>query len=135
MAFGLNLLAVICYEIAIILPSYGENMFASVLGSSWRVLIASFLAYLVGSNVNATIMNRMHNGSGERLLFVRCITSTIAGETLDAFIFISIAFYGTMDNSVLFTMICAQALFKILYEAIVFPLTNVVIKKVKKVVY
>lgn len=134
-AFGLNLLAVICYEIAIILPGYGENVFAAVLGSSWRVLIASFLAYLVGSNLNAFIMNRMHSKSGEKLLFIRCVSSTIVGETIDAFIFISIAFYGVMDTPVLLTMICAQALFKILYEVVIYPATHVVIRKVKDFVY
>lgn len=135
MAFGLNLLAVICYEVAIVLPGYGENVFATVLGSSWRVLLASFVAYLIGSTCNATIMNVMHSHAGERRLFVRCIASTIVGESLDAFIFISIAFYGVMDNTTLCTMICAQALFKILYEVVVFPVTNTVIARVKKFVY
>ena len=135
MGFGLNLLAVLCFEIAIVLPGYGENVFATVLGSSWRVLIASFVAYLIGSTCNASVMSIMHKQAGEKQLFVRCILSTVVGETLDAFIFISIAFYGSMDNSVLLTMICAQAVFKIGYEVIVFPLTNTVVKRVKKFVY
>ncbi len=135
MGFGLNLLAVVCFEIAIVLPGFTGNAFGEVLGSSWRVLLASFTAYLIGSTCNATVMSVLHKKSGERRLFFRCIASTIVGETLDAFIFISIAFFGTMDNTILFTMICTQALFKILYEVVVFPLTNVVIRKVKKLVY
>jgi uncharacterized integral membrane protein (TIGR00697 family) len=135
MGFGLNLLAVVCFEIAIVLPGFTDNAFGEVLGSSWRVLLASFTAYLIGSTCNATVMSVLHKKSGERRLFFRCIASTIVGETLDAFIFISIAFFGTMDNTILFTMICTQALFKILYEVVVFPLTNVVIRKVKKLVY
>lgn len=131
MAFGLNLLAVICYEIAIILPGYGENVFATVLGSSWRVLIASFLAYLVGSNFNAWIMAKLHARHGDSKLFYRCVLSTIVGETLDAIIFIGIAFMGTMDNKTLLTMIAAQASFKILYEVIVYPLTRKLINKAK----
>ena len=131
LGFGLNLLAVICFEVAIVLPGYGENVFAEVLGSSWRVLLASFVAYLVGSTCNATIMSRMHTRAGEKRLFFRCFLSTVVGEGLDAILFIAIAFYGTMDNITLLIMIGAQAAFKILYEVVVFPLTNAVIKKVK----
>ena len=135
MGFGLNLLAVACFEVAILLPGFEGNAFGEVLGSSWRVLLASFTAYLVGSNLNAITMSVLHTRCGERLLFARCFLSTIIGETVDAFIFITIAFYGTMPNSILFTMIVTQALFKIAYEAVVFPATNVVIKHAKKLAY
>lgn len=132
MAFILNAVAVLFYEIAILLPGYGDTAFAEVLGSSWRVLIASFIAYLVGSNLNALVMNKMHNKFGEKGLFFRCMLSTVVGEFLDALIFITIAFYGTMDNQTLLTMIIAQACFKIAYELVVFPLTGVIINKTKK---
>jgi uncharacterized integral membrane protein (TIGR00697 family) len=131
MAFALNLLAVVCYEIAIYLPGVGENVFAQVLGNSWRVLIASFLAYLVGSNLNAWIMHVQHFRNGDKKLFARCILSTIVGEFADAVIFIGIAFFGTMPVTALLQMILAQASFKILYEVVAFPLTNIVIKKAK----
>lgn len=131
MAFLLNLLAVACFELAIILPGFEGDAFGSVLGNSWRVLIASFIAYLVGSNMNALIMTAMHKRSGEKGLFFRCMASTIIGEFLDAIIFIGIAFYGTLPNNVLLTMIGTQAIFKILYELVIFPVTRSVIKSVK----
>lgn len=131
LAFLLNLLAVVCYEIAILLPGF-DNLFEQALGSSWRVLLASFLAYLVGANVNAWLMRKMHFRNGDKKLFLRCIASTVAGETLDAVIFISIAFFGTMETSALAIMIVAQASFKIVYEIIVFPATNAIIGHAKK---
>lgn len=131
LAFALNLLAVVCYEIAIILPGFGENLFAEVLGSSWRTLAASFTAYLVGSNVNAWIMNKMHNKFGEKHLFLRCVVSTIVGEHLDAIIFIGIAFFGVMDTNTLLMMILGQAIFKTLYEIVMYPVTRVIIKRIK----
>lgn len=132
MAFGLNLLAVVCYEIAIILPGFGENIFAEVLGSSWRTLLASFTAYLVGSNINALIMNKMHSKFGENHLFLRCVVSTVFGESLDACIFIGIAFFGVMDNATLLMMILGQAVFKTLYEILMYPATRVIIARIKK---
>lgn len=67
----------------------------------------------------------------EDKLFFRCIASTLFGEGLDALIFIIIGFYGTMPVEALILMIVAQALFKTIYEIIVYPLTKYVIGKVK----
>ena len=59
---------------------------------------------------------------------LRCIMSTLVGEGLDAFFFITIAFIGTMPITSLLVMIAAQAIFKTLFEVVVFPITNYVIK-------
>ena len=130
--FMINLLAVICYNIAIILPPpefaiEGANAFAMTLSSTWRVLIASLVAYIVGSITNSYIMVKMKEKS-ERNLMLRCILSTLVGEGLDAFFFITIAFIGTMPVTSLLVMIVAQAIFKTLFEVVVFPITNCVIK-------
>ena len=130
----MNLVAVICYSITIMLPApvffEASDAFATVLGSTWRLLIASFAAYLVGSLVNAKTMTVLKRKSEEKL-FLRCIVSTLFGEGLDAIIFITIAFCGTMPIEALLVMIVAQALFKTIYEAVVYPVTRLVINKVK----
>lgn len=137
LGFALNSLAVLAYFVAILLPApefatEGAAAFALTLGSTWRVLLASFAAYLVGSIANAKVMEVMKARNGEKLLMARCIFSTLIGEGLDALIFISIAFYGTMPLSSLLVMIAAQAIFKTLYEVIVFPVTGAVIKAVRR---
>lgn len=135
LGFILNLLAVICYNISILLPApvyyTGSEAFSTVLGSTGRVLLASFTAYMIGSLVNAYLMTYLKK-KAEKYLFFRCITSTLCGEGLDAIIFITIAFYGTMPLMVLLTMIIAQALFKTIYEIVVYPLTRYVIHYVRR---
>lgn len=136
LGFGINVLAVVAYWIAILLPSPVFNVevgeaFRTVLGSTPRILLASFLAYLVGSLANAKIMTIMKAKDGENKLALRCILSTLVGEGIDACIFISIAFLGTMPLTSLLVMIIAQALFKTIYEAIVYPVTKLIIQKVK----
>ena len=130
----MNLVAVICYNITIMLPApvFFENSdaFAAVLGSTFRLLVASFVAYLVGSLVNAKMMVVMKKWDEDKL-FLRCIVSTLFGEGLDAVIFIFIGFLGTMPFEALILMIMAQALFKTAYEIIVYPLTRYVIGTVK----
>lgn len=133
-AFAMNLVAVFAYNVAISLPYpvyfSGQDAFATVLSNSLRVLIASLSAYIVGSLANAKIMDLMKGNSG---LMQRCVLSTLVGEGLDACIFISIAFIGTMPLTQLLVMIVAQALFKTLYEIIAYPITRQVILKARLV--
>lgn len=134
LGFFMNLVAVICYNITIVLPApaFFENSeaFSIVLGSTFRLMVASFAAYLVGSLANAKLMVILKK-KDENKLFLRCISSTLVGEGLDAMIFIFIGFIGTMPLEALLLMIVAQALFKTVYEIIVYPLTRYVIVNVK----
>lgn len=134
LGFFMNLIAVICYNITILLPApvFFENSdaFSIVLGSTLRLLIASFVAYLVGSLVNAKLMSILKKWDEDKLFF-RCIVSTLFGEGLDAIIFITIGFFATMPADALIMMIVAQALFKTVYEIIVYPITRHVIGSVK----
>ena len=134
LGFFMNLVAVICYTITIWLPApvFFENSeaFSVVLGSTFRLLVASFAAYLVGSIVNAKLMVYLKKWDEDKLFF-RCIASTLFGEGMDALIFITIGFLGTMPIEALILMIVMQALFKTVYEIIVYPLTRVVIARVK----
>ena len=136
LGFFMNLVAVICYTITIWLPApvFFENSeaFSVVLGSTFRLLVASFAAYLVGSIVNAKLMVYLKKWDEDKLFF-RCIVSTLFGEGMDALIFITIGFLGTMPIEALILMIVMQALFKTVYEIIVYPLTRVVIARVKAV--
>ena len=135
LGFFMNLVAVLCYQITILLraPAFFENSeaFSIVLGSTFRLLVASFAAYLAGSLVNAKVMVYLKKWD-ENKLFFRCMVSTLFGEGLDAIVFIFIGFLGTMPFEALLLMIVAQALFKTVYEIIVYPLTRTVIFKVRK---
>lgn len=134
LGFALNLLAVVCYTVAIKLPApvfatESAEAFALTLGQTWRMLFASVSAYLVGSLLNAFVMVRMKEKLKDKLMF-RCIASTFIGEGVDALIFITIAFVGTMPLTTLATMILAQATFKTVFEMVVYPVTKIVINKV-----
>lgn len=132
LGFGLNAVAVVAYQIAILLPApeyfTGQEAFATVLSNSGRILLASFAGYLAGSLLNAKTMAILKERTS---LFARCVISTLFGEGVDALLFISIAFVGQMPLKTLFGMIIAQALAKTLYEIIIYPATRKVIKKVQ----
>ena len=134
LGFFMNLVAVICYNVTIWLPApvFFENSeaFSIVLSSTFRLLVASFVAYLACSLVNARLMVYLKQWDEDKLFF-RCIFSTLFGEGLDAIVFIFIGFFGTMPFEALLLMIVVQALFKTCYEIIVYPLTRYVIGSVK----
>lgn len=129
--FICNLLMVALFAIAMKLPypDYWQNQeaFVAILSNTPRLLLASFIGYLVGGLSNAFIMEYIKNNSKIKFLWFRTILSTIVGEGLDTFIFLIIGFYGTMNTGDLMLMILFQSLAKILYEVILTPITYKVI--------
>ena len=136
LGFACSFFAVLIYLITIALPhpGYWENQeaYATVMGTTPRVAIASFAGYLFGEFSNSIILSRMKVATKGKNLWMRTIFSTIVGEGLDSVIFIMISFWGTMDNSVVGQMILFQYLFKVAYEVIFTPVTYVVVRAVKK---
>ena len=133
--FGCSFFAVLVYIITIALPypAFFENQdaYKTVLGTTLRVAIASFAGYLFGEFSNSIIMSKLKVVTKGKNLWIRTIFSTIVGEGFDSVIFITISFWGTMENREVLKMILFQYLFKVLYEAIFTPLTYLVVKWVK----
>lgn len=67
---------------------------------------------------------------GKRL-WSRTIGSTIVGEGIDTLLFVFIAFYGTIPNSILITAIISGYIFKVLYEVLATPITYKIVKFLK----
>lgn len=136
LAFLLNLFVVLLYTLTMALPypSFfsGQPAFETVLGFTPRLLVASFAAYLIGTNVNTSVLCWIKRITGPRFLWVRTITSTIFGEGVDSIIFMTIAFAWIVPWEALPAMIVAQALFKIVYEAVATPLTYMCVNALKR---
>ena len=143
--FVANLLVVGCIALAIALPpvsfwqlpgfsepATAQQAFAAVLGFSPRLLVASFVAYLVGEFLNAFIMAKLKIRTRGRWLWLRTIGSTIVGEGADSFVFIAIAFGGIYHLSSLGITAISQWVFKTAYEVLATPLTYWVINSVKR---
>lgn len=136
LGFVMNLLTVLILQLSIILPAdplwEGQDSFKFIFGNSWRILLASFIAMISGSMINAYVMSKMKFSHKGKMFSLRAITSTIAGELVDSTIFFPIAFYGILPNETITTMIFTQATLKTLYEVIVLPITIVIVNWLKK---
>lgn len=136
LGFLCNLFAVLAIWAGQILPAAGfwegQAAYKQILGYAPRLLMASFLAYLVGEFSNSFVLAKMKIATKGRWLWSRTIASTLIGQGLDSLIFISVAFAGVIPASGLFNAIITQWLFKTAYEAAATPLTYVVVNAMKK---
>lgn len=134
-AFAMNLLMVIVFAIALILPApiwFGDQAaFQTVLGSTPRLLAASMAAYLIGSWVNAAVLSKMKVAQEGKGFAWRAVVSTLLGEFVDSMIFIPAAFLGVIPVAALPSMILLQVAAKTLYEIIALPLTSRIVTWVK----
>jgi len=134
--FLMNFLAVIVFRLSIWAPGSvhftNQVAFESVLGNTERIVAASFIAFLFGSFLNAYVMSKMKIMQHGRGFSIRAIASTIVGEGADSMIFFSIAFSGIIPMQALLMLILTQTAMKTGYEIIALPLTNFLVKYVKK---
>lgn len=135
--FAMNFFVVSLGLLAVSLPAApfweGEVHFNFVFGMAPRIVVASLLAFLTGSFINAYVMSRMKIASAGRNFSARAIWSTVAGETADSIIFFPIAFAGIIGWQELGGIMLLQIVLKSLYEILVLPLTIRVVKAVKRV--
>jgi len=136
LGFFCNLIAVIAIWIGQILPPAsvwgGQEAYKSILGYTPRILVASFLAYVVGEFSNSFVLAKMKIKTKGRWLWTRTIGSTIVGEGLDAAIFISIVYIGRFDLSFIAIAILTHWLVKTGYEIVATPFTYAVVNFLKK---
>ena len=136
LGFVCNFITVVAIWIGQMLPSAsfwdGQASYERILGSAPRLLFASFLAYLVGEFSNAFVLAKLKIATKGRWLWLRTIGSTLIGQGLDSALFITLAFVGTIPLNALFAAVVIQWLAKSAYEAVVTPLTYVVVTFLKR---
>lgn len=132
--FAMNLFMSMMYLITIKIPTDGftDEAYQYVLGSSFRILVASLSGYLVSGFTNASIMwfmkSRSKNGKG---FSIRAFVSTLFGQAVDNFTFGFIAFLGILPLSTIALMTAFEVVVEILIETILLPFTHMLQKKVK----
>lgn len=135
LGFIMNFVGVLLFTLAIYLPSsqfwFNQDAFKTILGTTLRISIASFSAYIIGSLTNSKMMVWLKE-KWPNSLFVRAISSTIVGQFLDNAIFATVAFLGILPIEAICSMIIGGTIFEVLYEIIFYPITKTSIKNLKK---
>jgi uncharacterized integral membrane protein (TIGR00697 family) len=105
----------------------GQPAYQSVFGNTWRIVIASVLAFWAGEFVNSFVLARMKIWTGGRKLWTRTIGSTFFGQAVDSAIFYPIAFLGVWETETVIKVMITNWLLKVLWEALLTPVTYAVV--------
>lgn len=110
-----------------------QEALITILGQTPKILLASLLAFWFGDWANDRVFQFMknHSKSGKGFLF-RAIGSSLVGKYVDGFIFTFIGL-SFLPLSTKLIMVANCPFIQVCLETILFPITSLVAKKVKKI--
>lgn len=135
-AFGASVLAALTFLAVQYLPGApdytNQAAFEAVLGFVPRIVLASLAGFLCGQFINAVVLVKIKEKWGEKRLWVRLVSSTVAGELADTTVFCTIAFLGILDGWSFINYVLVGVAYKIAIEVIMLPVTYRVIRFLKR---
>jgi len=141
--FGCLALSAIIFWLVKVMPGEtqwqqyaGDVAYMAILGgmSSGGIVMASLAGYWSGEFTNSFVLAKMKILTKGRWLWTRTIGSTIAGELVDTVVFIVIAsLFKVFPWSLFLTLTVTNYLFKVGVEALMTPVTYIVVMKLKRV--
>ena len=136
--FGALLFASVMSAVVVALPPApgwnNQPAYEIAFGSTWRIAIASLVAFWCGEFVNSFVLAKMKVATRGRWLWTRTIGSTILGEGVDSALFYPLAFYGSglIPNEMLPTVMAAQFVAKVGVEVLFTPVTYRLVAVLKR---
>ena len=112
----------------------GQAADEQVFGQVPRIVMASIVAFWAGEFVNSIVLARMKVWTKGRFLWARTIGSTLAGQGVDSLIFYPLAFWGAAGwtNDLVIKVLLTQWMLKVAWEALLTPVTYVVVGALKR---
>ncbi|EXI72605.1 MAG TPA: queuosine precursor transporter [Candidatus Accumulibacter phosphatis] len=113
---------------------HNQAAYEIAFGSTWRIVLASLVAFFCGAFVNSFVLARMKVLTRGRWLWTRTIGSTIVGEGVDSALFYPLAFYdsGLIPNEILWQLMLSQFVVKVMVEVVFTPVTYRVVQALKR---
>jgi uncharacterized integral membrane protein (TIGR00697 family) len=111
-----------------------QKVYESAFGNTWRIALASMVAYFCGEFVNSFVLAKMKVWTNGRFQGARFVGSTVAGEAVDSAIFYPLAFYnsGIMPNELVLQLTYMQFLAKTAVEIAFLPITFRIVAFLKR---
>ena len=113
----------------------GDNAYNAILGgmSTGGIVFASLAGHWTGEFTNSFILAKMKVLTDGRWLWMRTIGSTIFGELVDTVMFVVVASaFGVFPWSLFLTLTLTNYLFKCGVEALMTPLTYLIVNSLKR---
>jgi uncharacterized integral membrane protein (TIGR00697 family) len=113
--FICQLLSLVLIGLAILLPvapfADNQSAFVAILGNTFRMVLASLVAYLVAQSWDVLIFHWLKDKTQGKYKWLRNNASTMTSQMLDTMIFITIGFYGVVPN--IWVMVLSQYVVKL----------------------
>jgi queuosine precursor transporter len=132
MALMMSLIFIIVGKLPATADWNNQAAYNTILGLTPRIVVASLIAYFCGAFSNSYILAKMKILTRGKWLWTRTIGSTVVGEFVDSILFILIAFYGVLPDSLLVTIIISNYIFKTAVEVLFTPVTYKIVSFLKK---
>ena len=134
---GLAFASFMAYVVVALPPApfwQNQQAYEIAFGSTWRIALASLIAFLCGEFVNSYVLAKMKIWTGGRWLWTRTIGSTIFGEGVDSLLFYPLAFYGggLIPDERLPAVMLVQFVSKVGVEIVFTPVTYQVVAALKR---
>ena len=115
-------------------PGWGNQAaYETVFGSTWRIVLASLVAFWAGEFCNSYVLAKMQVWTEGKSLYLRTIGSTVVGEGVDSLIFYPVAFLGTWPPAQVATVMVTNYAIKVVWEALATPVTYRIVGWLKRV--
>lgn len=114
----------------------GDEAYNAILGgmSSGGILLGSLAGYWSGGFSNSFVLAKLKLWTKGRHLWLRAIGSTLVGQGVDTIAFVAIAsLLGVFPWSLFVTLVLTNYLFKCAIEALMTPITYVIVGRLKRV--
>jgi uncharacterized integral membrane protein (TIGR00697 family) len=106
-----------------------QAAYESVFGSTWRIVLASLIAFWSGEFVNSFVLSKMKIMTQGKHLWSRTIGSTVFGEAVDSALFYPIAVLGQpgWTTKTVVMLAITQWVIKTTWEVVLTPVTYAVV--------
>ena len=109
-----------------------QAAYDAILGVVPRVAIASLAACFAGEFCNSYVLAKYKIRTHGKLMFLRFIVSTAAGQLVDSIIFVAIAFAGRIPATEILLVGVSGWVFKVVWEVWAIPFTLPVVRTLKR---
>jgi uncharacterized integral membrane protein (TIGR00697 family) len=109
-----------------------QPAFALVFGATPRNVAASLAAFWAGDFVNSYVLAKLKLRTKGRFLWLRTIGSTVVGQGVDTLLFYPLAFWGVWQPGLLASVIVSSFFIKVGVEALMTPVTYLVVNALKR---
>lgn len=124
-----------CWFVLALPPAQGwphQAAFETVFGGTFRIVLASMVAYFSGEFCNSFVLAKMKIWTQGRMLWSRTIGSTVVGEMVDSLIFYPLAFLGVWSPELVLQVMLTNYALKTAWEVVMTPFTYQIVAFLKR---